>query len=256
MAKVRVVPFERSLPLAPPTDAKGTIESHAYIAGAGDPLHLARHRLAPGASLRLRGDPADRLAYVFAGTVEVRGTRLAEGASMIAEFGTEADLVAGCEGAIVLVFAEAARGSAARAGGHLHLLPRESVPCVQDLGTQNEMGGGIHADAACPTCSIWLHENDFHGKHGTVVPLHSHSEDEIIFVTAGEIRLGAGSYGAGTALAIAADTTYGFEAAPGLSFINFRAASPTVTTPRGKHDEAQMWAAQLGKPRYVELAST
>jgi hypothetical protein len=118
------------------------------------------------------------------------------------------------------------------------------------------MGGGIHADAACPTCTVWLHENDFHCKNGTTVPLHSHSEDEIIFVTAGEIRLGNRRYGPGTALAITANTVYGFEAAPeGLSFINFRAASPTVTTPHGVHDEAQMWTSKLGKPPYAQVAA-
>src|SRR5262249_34233589 len=156
--------------------------------------------------------------------------------------------------AVVLVFHQAERPADARAGGHVHLLPRDAVPCTHDLGTQNEMGGGIHADAACPTCTVWLHENDFHCTSGTVIPLHSHSDDEIIFITAGAIRLGNRLYGPGTALAIAADTVYGFEAAAtGLSFINFRAASPTVTTPRGVHDEAEMWISKLGRPPYVTI---
>jgi hypothetical protein len=116
------------------------------------------------------------------------------------------------------------------------------------------MGGGIHADAACPNCTVWLHENDFHSKTGTVIPLHSHSEDEIIFVTAGEIKLGNRIYGPSTALAIAANTIYGFEVPPtGLSFINFRAASPTVTTSHGVMDEAETWISRLGKPPYLEV---
>lgn len=254
MAKVKVVPFERSLPIASPQTAVG-VESHAYLSGPRDPLHLLRHAFAPGATLRLRGDPADLSVYVLDGNVTVGGHALGKSGSMIVEFGAEAELVASTEhGAVVLVFNQAERFADARAGGHVHLLPRASVPCTHDLGTQNEMGGGIHADAACPTCTVWLHENDFHCKDGTVVPPHSHSEDEIIFVTAGEIRLGNRHYGAGTALAIAADTIYGFEAAPeGLSFINFRAASPTVTTPHGVHDERQMWISKLGEPPYVEI---
>jgi hypothetical protein len=154
---------------------------------------------------------------------------------------------------VVLAFSQPERPADARPGGHLHLLPRNAVPTAYDLGTQNEMGGGIHADAACPTCKVWLHENDFHCQHGTTVPLHSHSEDEIIFVTAGEIQLGARRYGPGTALAIAADTVYGFEAGVELSFINFRAASPTVTTPHGVLDEAEMWLSKLGRPPYQRL---
>ncbi len=130
------------------------------------------------------------------------------------------------------------------------------MPRTHDLGTQNGAGGGLHADAACPTCTVWLHENDFRCSDGTVVPLHSHSEDEIIFVTAGEIKLGNRRYGSGTALAIAANTVYGFEAAAkGLSFVNFRAASPTVTTPRGVHDERQMWLSGLGAPLYANVTS-
>jgi hypothetical protein len=254
MAKVKVIPFERSLPLAPPADTVGTILSYTYLAGPRDPLHLLRHSLAAGTAVRLQGAPADLMLYVFEGSIDACGRVLAQGSSMIVEFGASALVTAGQDGATVLAFHQAERPADARPGGHVHLLPRVSVPCTHDLGTQNEMGGGIHADAACPTCTVWLHENDFHCQNGTVVPLHSHSEDEIIFVTAGEIRLGNRRYGPGTALAIAANKVYGFEAAPeGLSFINFRAASPTVTTPHGKHDERQMWISKLGAPPYVEI---
>lgn len=256
MAKVKVVPFERSLPLVSAAEAKGAVQSHAYLAGPRAPLHLVRHALGPGASLPLRGSPTDLLVYVFDGEAWVGDCRLEQGSSLVIEFGAQAELVGGADGAIVLAFNQAHRPDEARAGGHIHLLPRHLVPCTRDLGTQNEMGGGIHADAACPTCTVWLHENDFHCQDGTVVPPHSHSEDEIIFVIAGEIRLGLRAYGRGTALAIAADTIYGFEAAPqGLSFINFRAASPTVTTSRGQMDEAQSWISKLGKPPVITLAA-
>jgi quercetin dioxygenase-like cupin family protein len=233
------------------------MRSHAYLTGARDPLHLLRHALAPGTILCLRGEPADRLVYVLDGEIEVDGWALAKGSSMIVEFGAETDFVANEErGAVLLVFNQAVRPADARAGGHVHLLPRASVPGTHDLGTQDEIGGGLHADAGCPTCTVWLHENDFHCKEGTVVPLHSHSADEIIFVTAGEIKLGNRCYGPGTALAIAANTVYGFEAAPkGLSFVNFRAASPTVTTPRGVHDERQMWISRLGAPPYANVTA-
>jgi quercetin dioxygenase-like cupin family protein len=247
MAKVKIVTLERSHPLP---GAPG-IESRAYLDGPGAPLHLARHRLAPGAAMRIEGEPADRLVYVFEGMVAAGDRHLAKGSSLIVEFGARMDLSAGPDGATVLTFNQAERPADGRPGGHVHLLPREAVPRTHDLGTQNEMGGGIHADAACPSCTVWLHENDFHAKAGTTVPPHSHSEDEIIFVTAGEIGLGNRRYGPGTAIAVAADTVYGFEAPQGLSFINFRAASPTVTTSHGVIDEARMWIGKLGKPPYV-----
>jgi quercetin dioxygenase-like cupin family protein len=52
---------------------------------------------------------------------------------------------------------------------------------------------------------------------------HAHSASEIIFVTEGEIRLGAQVCGAGTAIFIDAETLYGFRAGPdGAAFLNFR----------------------------------
>jgi hypothetical protein len=252
MARIRIVNLERSHLLA----GSAGIECRAYLHGSGDRLHLLHYSLAPGATMRIQGKPTDMLAYVLDGSLIAQDHALAKGSSMIAEYGAAADVKAGAGGATVLTFNQAERPGHGRPGGHVHLLPRHAVPCTLDLGTQNEMGGGIHADAACPTCTVWLHENDFHCPKGTVVPLHSHSEDEIIFVTAGEIRLGNRNYGPGTALAVAAGTVYGFEAAPeGLSFINFRAASPTVTTPHGVHDEARMWILKIGKPLYADITS-
>jgi hypothetical protein len=253
MAKVRVVPFERSLPL---TSGAQSVESRAYLAGSRDPLHLIRHALAPNATFPVHAELTDVLVYVHEGELAVGDVVLIEGASMVVELGARSDLVAGACGSVVLTFARSDRAADARAGGHVHLLPRHLVPCTVDLGTQNEMGGGLHADASCPTCTVWLHENDFHRKTGTIVPPHSHSENEIIFVTAGGIKLGNRIYGRGTALAIAADTIYGFEAAPGgLSFINFRVASPTVTTSRGVMDEAQSWVSKLGRPPWITMAA-
>lgn len=248
MGKIRIVTPDRARPI--PCGAGVT--SRAYMDGVGDPLHLVSHRLEPGAGLRAEGAPNDELLYVLDGSVGAQDVELPAGSSMIVEYGASLDIRAGEDGAEVLAFLRPDRPVNARPGGHVHILPRDHVPRAHDLGMQNEMGGGIHADAACPTCTVWLHENDFHCTAGTVIPLHSHSEDEIIFITAGAIRLGHRRYGRGMALAVAAGTRYGFEAAPeGLSFINFRAASPTVTTARGTSDEAATWIGRLGRPTYL-----
>jgi hypothetical protein len=87
--------------------------------------------------------------------------------------------------------------------------------------------------------------------------VHSHSEDEVIFVHTGSIRLGNKIYGPGTALAIAADTKYGFFSGPdGLGFVNFRGTSPTYTSGDGKTvmDEADLWRGLLGAPEYLTPA--
>jgi hypothetical protein len=111
---------------------------------------------------------------------------------------------------------------------------------------------GLHADSQCPTCRVWLHENRFAADSET--GLHSHSEDEVIFVTAGAIRLGRAVYDAGVALAVPADTRYGFHAGPeGLSFVNFRGRSPTYTAADGSMvvDEAKLWRDRVGRPDYL-----
>jgi quercetin dioxygenase-like cupin family protein len=53
---------------------------------------------------------------------------------------------------------------------------------------------------------------------------HGHSTAEIIYVTQGELRLGAHIAGPGTAIYIDANTLYGFKVGPeGATFLNFRA---------------------------------
>jgi hypothetical protein len=122
------------------------------------------------------------------------------------------------------------------------------------------VGGGIHADSGCKTCEVWLHENHFPGDRPQLTPeeekrgVHSHSEDEIIFVTDGQIRLGTRLYGPGTAVAIAADTLYSFAVGPeGLSFINFRAAMPSdIKFANGMSmSETGYWQERLPRPEYV-----
>ena len=88
--------------------------------------------------------------------------------------------------------------------------------------------------------------------------MHSHSEDEVIFVRDGAIKLGNRLYGPGTALAIGANVKYEFWTGPeGMSFVNFRGASPTYTTADGSFvlDEAKFWQGAVGAPQYLEPAS-
>ncbi|ALJ16380.1 cupin domain-containing protein [Sphingopyxis macrogoltabida] len=56
-----------------------------------------------------------------------------------------------------------------------------------------------------------------------VAAVHSHEEDEIIYILAGEMIVGNRTLKRGTSLFIAANTLYGFQSGPeGLQFLNFR----------------------------------
>ncbi|MGD9999403.1 MAG: hypothetical protein AB7N61_27690 [Acidimicrobiia bacterium] len=58
---------------------------------------------------------------------------------------------------------------------------------------------------------------------GAAAAPHAHDTDEIIVVTAGEIRFGKQTYGVGSSVMIPKMTLYSFQAGPeGLTFLNFR----------------------------------
>jgi hypothetical protein len=255
MARVRIhnpqtLPTEGT-PRAGSTDVQAVFNQHA------DSLHLRVHRLGAGAALGIVAGLSDCVAYIWKGAAAVGDTVLAERASVIVEREAVVSLTAASQGASVLVFTLNGVPARTRAGGHVHLLPAERVPRTADMGGLGLAGGALHADAACPTCEVWLHENDFY-QADYEVPVHSHTEDEIIFVRAGSVRLGNRLYGPGSALAIKAHTKYGFRAGPeGLSFVNFRASSPSHVSADGAHvmDEAKLWRDHVGAPRYLEPAT-
>lgn len=250
MPKVRLATYESARPIG-----TGPIESRAYFDGPKDALHLTVHRLGHSATLSMERLPTDAMAYVWKGAAGVAGTRLAERSSMIVGQGASIAIAALDGPATILLFSlrEPAGPDGDRA---VHLLPNERVPRNPDLGGQGTTGGALHADASEAACHLWMHENDFYAG-GQEVAVHSHSEDEIIFVRDGAIRLGNRLYGPGAALAIAAGTKYGFHVGPdGLSFVNFRAASPTYATADGSHsmDEGAFWRAETGVPHHLVLS--
>jgi len=255
MTKIQFVTHEKAAPIEAPPYGRGQIQSRAYFNRETDPLRLQLHELTADTVLKVGSPGTDTLVYVWMGAVAVQGVRLAERSSLIVECGAFAELSAVDNAATVLFFTPKGQRSGERTAPRLRLLPRERVPCSRDLGGQGLAGGALHADASPASCHLWLHENDFY-VGGNPVATHSHSEDEIIFVRDGELRVGNRGYGPGTALAIAANTKYGFHVGPtGLSFVNFRASAPTYKSADGtlSMDEAEFWRSQTGPPEYVEL---
>ncbi len=238
----------------------GAAATRAYFDGARDPLHLHLHDLAPCHKLTIGPMAADCAAYVWSGGIAAGGRELAAGSSLIVERGAAIEVTCCAAPTQLLTFAAAHAPASPRAGGHVHLLPAERVPRLDKLGGPGPAGGGIHADSACPTCEVWLHENYFPGggplsPEDAAIAIHSHSEEEIIFVTAGAIRLGNRLCGPGTAIAIAADTLYSFAPGPdGLSFVNFRAAMPSdiVFANGSRISETGYWRDRLPRPEYLE----
>lgn len=251
MPKVSVATMDKVAPVASPD---GRVATRAMLGGAA-PIHLDMHELAAGADLGFADGTADIALFVWKGSATAGGALLTERSSAVVERGSSLRIQAGPQGATVLAFKRNG-DERARPGGHVHLLPRERVPHTEALGGNEGIGGALHADSQCPTCSVWLHENSY-AMADKETAVHSHSEDEVIFVHTGSVRLGNRLCGPGTALAIAANTKYVFHSGPdGLGFVNFRATSPTFTSGDGKTvmDEAELWRGLLGSPQYLEPA--
>ena len=254
MSKVSVAALHTAPIVETAHAGSGTVETRRLFGKDGQSIHLNAHILAPGSPIELRGEPADHIAYVWKGSASTQGVDLRAGSSVTIEFGATVVLTAGDQGATLIVFNLTERGANARSGQHVHILPSEAVPRGSGFRGRTTMAGAMFSNATCPTCSVWLHETSYLVA-GEVVGVHSHSEDEVIFVIDGTIRLGNRDCGPGTALSIAADVKYGFASGEGgLSFINFRGSPPTYTSAETGLvlDEARLWRGLLPAPRYVD----
>lgn len=258
MAKIAVRSLEMSAIITAPDGIAGSGETRAMFDRETDPIHVYVNRLKPGESVTIGPRAADSAAYVWQGDLIAGEQLLSSGSSIMVERGATVALKAGAHDAALITFAAGQPSEAPHPGGHVHLLPREDVP---RMGNPGATQGGLHADASCPTCSVWLHENSFPPPASDILQdpergVHAHSEDEVIFVTSGQIRLGAKLYGPGTAVAIAANSLYSFLPGPeGLHFINFRPGLPSeIRFASGDvMDEVAYWRNGAGSPRYRTL---
>ena len=259
MPRVNIVGQDRlrSVSQAPGCVSDGT--THAWIDGAA-PIHLHRHVLDAGQGITIGPATDDCLAYVWQGRVEAGRTALPAGSSIIVEHGGTVRLNAG-ENEAVLVMFTAVSAPVQGAGGHVHLLPNSQVPRNPDLGN-----AGRRWRHACRR-----HLPDLRGlaarehlrRSARLSPeqaaggIHAHSEDELIFVTSGQIRLGQRLFDAGTAIGIAADTLYGLSPGPeGMTFVNFRPGPPSAIrfANGAEMDEQAYWRDRLDRPEYLEPA--
>ena len=231
--------------------AAGGVETRRILGGPDRPIWLWMHRLRPGASLAWDRPRQDHLIYVWDGVAHSRDQPLRTDEAFVVEHGGQGEITAP-EGAVVMHFhrPEDYPEPAARAGGHVHLLAGCAVRRGAD--PHNDLGISLFADAACPSCEVWLHGNQY--PPGYRVGRHYHSEDEVIVVTGGVIQLGRVEYGRGAVIAVDADTRYGFTAGPdGMSFVNYRPASPTYSradNPEPK-DERTLLLNMLARSRPV-----
>jgi hypothetical protein len=259
MPRIHVVPPEKTSDTALPQGCSGSGQAQAYVDPESFPLELNRIRLGYGDAMTLEPLARGRIGYVWQGAVRAGGRDLEAGSSFIVESGQALEVAGAGEGGDILLFAASHDPLEPELGGHVHLLPSDQVP-RNDALTETGVRGGMHADSQCPSCNVWLHENAYPGAEPVspedlTVGVHSQSEDEIIFIVEGQIRLGRKLFPAGTAIAIPGDTLYSFTAGPdGMAFVNFRAGLPAdIHFPGGQTmNEVEYWKGKLPRPVYLE----
>lgn len=105
-------------------------------------------------------------------------------------------------------------------GGSVHLVgPRGWF----HSGEREKVDATWFADGTCPTCRIAFFSVARPPAPERPGPVHTHSQDEIIHVLEGQVRLGARRFGAGTSLCIPAEVRYALTIGDvGAKFLNYR----------------------------------
>lgn len=181
-----------------------------------------------GSSLRWDAGHGDEALYVESGELEVDGRRCPGGGAIVIEAGAAAAVVARSASRVLQMGAR--EGAAAQAQ-----LPQSGAPEIHVVGPRGtfeaiEPGRDTRffADATCPRCSLWLL---FTARtFGYESPVHSHSQDELVYVLRGEVRVGSLTAGPGSSIFVAADQPYQFRSGPeGFAFLNYRRAGSRMT---------------------------
>jgi quercetin dioxygenase-like cupin family protein len=189
----------------------------------------------PGANVSWDSHHGDEGLHVLSGELEVEGKACPAGGAIVIESGVRATVAA---------------RSATR---FVHCSPRDlHAPTDGLYGPPAPDGHGVHVlgpagwfasgkregvtatwfcDSTCPTCRISFfvvaHGPGFAGN------LHTHSQDEIIYVLEGDVALGPRRYGPGTAFNIPGNVAYRTSYPDGSTFLNFRRDVSEQRTGRG-----------------------
>jgi hypothetical protein len=194
--------------------AEGAVRSRRVIGGPDRPLFLWMHELPAGAEVCWERPPVGHVAYVWTGEVEADGTTLGADGAVIVEHKGGVVLRAGPQGATLAHFhrREDHPKQPTRAGGNVHVVDNNGI--FQDSNETLYRKATLFADAACPTCELYLQRSDISTTPSDVAAQftarHFHTVDEIILVKEGAMLLGRRALESGAAIAIDATTIYTF----------------------------------------------
>ena len=209
--------------LAPSCEAEGAVRS-ALFHPDGYSLWELEAELAAGSELRWGADHGDEVVFVLDGGLELDGTVCDPQTAVIVEAGVSA-IARAVSDTRILHFGPATAdapvdgllGPALDTGRQVHVVGREDAPQV---GSGDGPGAVYYADSSCPTCRIAFFEVHCGTPH--IISSHTHSQDEIIRVMSGELRVGRVTVSAGMSIAVPGELRYGFRTPGPYSFLNYR----------------------------------
>jgi quercetin dioxygenase-like cupin family protein len=209
-------------------------------------LFLVVSELDDGAVIEWDTAHGDEALCVLEGELDVDGRRCPTGGAVVVEAGV------------------ACRAIAIGKTRVAHYGPTDPTPPVGGvLGPADAHGHGVHvvgdggwfragnetysqtwwADSSCPTCRISVFRIEHPDGPDNDLP-HHHTQDEIIFVLEGELRLGSYRCPAGTAISIPAYMRYSLRSdGKAFKFLNYRRDVSRFAMPGG--DEVSELALEI-----------
>ena len=205
------------------------------VSPPGFPLWLVGIDLPAGSGLTLPAVHGDESVAVLEGRLEVDGRVCVSGGAVVVEAAAGETVLRARDDSRV-VHMGPTDPAVPMDGLNGPPLPGHSVHVVGPRGTfaAIEPGRDTHyfADSTCPTCRLTLLYTSRTREY--ISDAHSHSQDELIHLLWGELRLGSQVARPGDTVAIAADRRYGFRSGPdGFGFLNYRRDASEQTVERG-----------------------
>ncbi|MCY3576388.1 MAG: hypothetical protein OXH53_03635 [bacterium] len=199
----------------------------------GASLWLVAADLTAGTELRWGTEHGDEAVYVRSGSLAVDGRVCPADGAVVVEAGVVASAIAEGETSIVHVGpadssppTAGLRGPAKSEGRGVRVIGSDGIWATVD-DTQRTR---FFSDASAPTNRLWLLATDRAQYFESSA--HSHSQDELIHVLRGEIRVGRRIVGVGDTLWVAADRRYKlYSGDDGVHFINYRRDASVMTSP-------------------------
>lgn len=193
------------------------------MASSATPLWLVESTLEAGSALVWEREHGDEIIYVSSGSLEVAGDTVGAGAVLVLEAGVALRVESAEQTAIVHFGStdpsppsEGPYG-APDAGHRHHVIGPRGVSARHDPPKHTV----YFATGACRTCRGTLMQSS--RTVASSAQAHSHTQDELLHLLAGELRIGSLVARAGDTLAVPAHLRYRFDSGPdGYDLLNFR----------------------------------